>query len=98
MGSVIEGEWIGKVGSGNRLLMSATFFSKKEEKSSAVRVEGGGGGGGWVKKCGEGREKFVRVRGRVNFVQEVVSFSISYMGGEGFEEGVILINRVRTDA
>ena len=39
VGSVIEGEWIGKVGSGNRLLMSAISFSKKEEKLSAVRVE-----------------------------------------------------------
>ena len=38
--------------------MSATFFSKKEEKSSAVRVEGWGR---WVKKGGEGRDKFVRV-------------------------------------
>ena len=46
VGSVIEGERVGKVGLGNRLLMSATFFSKKEEKSSAVRVEAGGGGGG----------------------------------------------------
>ena len=31
-----------------------------------------GGWERWVKKGGEGREKFVRVRGRVNFVQEVI--------------------------
>ena len=54
----MEGERVGKVGLGNRLLMSATFLSKKEEKSSAVRVEGGGG---WVKKGGEGRKKLVGV-------------------------------------
>ena len=41
VGSVIEGEWVGTLGTGNWLLMSATFSSKKEEKSSAVR-EGGG--------------------------------------------------------
>ena len=41
VGSVIEGERVGKVGLGNQLLMSATFSSKKEEKLSAVRGEGG---------------------------------------------------------
>ena len=41
VGSVIEGEWVGKVGSGNRLLMSATFFLK--EGGDVVSCQGGGG-------------------------------------------------------
>ena len=54
VGSVIEGEWVGKVGSGNRLLMSATFSQRWR---SCLLT----GWRGVVKKGGEGREKFVRV-------------------------------------